>query len=271
MRDEWVDLNRRWWDERAPVHVASEFYDVGGFLSDPGSHTLQPFELAELGDVRGRTLVHPQCHFGLDTLSWARQGAQVTGLDFSAPAVSAARDVADRAGLDAEFVHANVYDAVEALDGRTFDVVYTGRGAINWLPDIERWARVMAALTAPGGTFYLTEFHPVHAILGDDDLTVAYPYFHDRDRPLEFDEAGTYAQPGTATADNRTVEWIHGLGAIFTALVDAGLTVELFHEFDYTLFSRWPFLVRDERGAYRLPEGTPSLPLMFSLRARKTS
>lgn len=269
MRDEWVDLNRRWWDERAPIHVGSELYDVPGFLADPEATTLRPFEVDEVGDVRGRTLVHPQCHFGLDTLSWARRGARVTGVDFSEAAVAAATDMAATAGLGAEFVVGNVYDAVDLVGGRTFDLVYTGLGALNWLPDIDRWARVMAALAAPGGILYLAEFHPLHAILGDDDLTVTYPYFHDRDAPIEFDEPGTYADLEATTEQNRTVEWHHGLGAVVTAIVDAGLTVELLHEFDYTLFPRWPFLVKSGRDTYRLPDGTPSIPLMYSLRARK--
>lgn len=269
MRDEWADLNRRWWDERAPIHVDSELYDVPGFLAHPDATTLRPFEIDEVGDVGGRTLVHPQCHFGLDTLSWARRGAQVTGLDFSEAAVAAATDVAATAGLGAEFVAGDVYDAVDLVAGRTFDVVYTGLGALNWLPDIDRWAQVMAALAVPGGVVYLAEFHPVHQILGDDDLAVTYPYFHDSDAPLELDEPGTYADLDATTEHNRTVEWTHGLGAVVTAIIDAGLTIELLHEFDHTLFPRWPFLVKSGRDTYRLPDHVPSIPLMYSLRARK--
>jgi SAM-dependent methyltransferase len=270
VRDEWVELNRAWWDERAPIHVASEFYDLEGFLADPAAVRLRPFEVAEVGDVAGRTLVHPQCHFGLDTLSWARLGATVTGIDFSERAVATAAEAARTAGLAADFVAGNVYDAVELVGGRQFDIVYTGLGAINWLPDIERWARVMADLAAPGGMLYLAEFHPVHSVLGDEDLTVTYPYFHDRDEPLTWDEEGTYAQLDAATEHNRTVEWHHGLGSVVSAVIDAGFTVELLHEFDHTLFPRWPFLVRDG-DTYRLPPEMPSIPLMFSLRARKAA
>ena len=269
MRDDWADLNRRWWDERAPLHVGSDLYGLDDFLADPDATTLRPFEVAEVGDVAGRTLVHPQCHFGMDTLSWARRGAVVTGLDFSEAAVAAAADAARQAALDAEFLSGNVYDAVELVGGRTFDIVYTGLGAINWLPDIERWAHVMAALTAPGGRFYLAEFHPVHAILGDDDLVVRHPYFHDRDQPLSFDEPGSYADLAARTRHNATVEWTHGLGAVVSALIDAGLVIELLHEFDYTLFPRWPFLVRTGRDTFRLPDGMPSVPLMYSVRAHR--
>ncbi len=264
-REEWFEANRANWDERVPIHVSGDFYDVAGF--EAGEERLRPFELAEVGDVAGKDLVHLQCHFGLDTLSWARHGARVTGLDFSAPAIEAARELASRLGLDAGFVRANVYDAVRALDGRAFDVVYTGFGALNWLPDIERWAGVVAALLGPGGFLYLAEFHPFAHVFGDEDLTVEHDYFHDE--PQVWDEPGTYADPEAETVHNRTYEWNHPLGDVVGAIVGAGLTVELLSEHDHTLFPRWPFLRRSPSGAYLLPEGTPRLPLMYSLRARK--
>ena len=189
MAEDWFEVNREMWDERVPIHVASELYDVEAFVA--GRSSLRPFELAELTDVGGRTLVHPQCHFGEDTLSWARLGAHVTGLDFSGPAIEAARELAERCDCEAEFVQANVYDSAEALGGRRFDIVYTGLGALNWLPDVERWADVMASLVAPDGCLYLAEFHPFSHVFGDDDLTVEYPYFHDE--PFVFPNAGSYA------------------------------------------------------------------------------
>jgi SAM-dependent methyltransferase len=262
MAEDWFEVNRELWDERVPIHVASALYDVEAFVA--GRSSLRAFELAELPDVKGRTLVHPQCHFGEDTLSWARLGARVTGLDFSGPAVSAACDLAARCRLEAEFVEANVYDASEALGGRTFEIVYTGLGALNWLPDVERWARVMASLVAPDGVLYLAEFHPFSHVFGDDDFTVEYPYFHDE--PIVFPITGTYASAGAKTVHNRAYEWNHGLGAVVSAIIAAGFELEFLHEHDYTLFARWPFLA-GERGSFRLPEGLPSLPLMYSLRA----
>jgi SAM-dependent methyltransferase len=263
MSEDWRRTNREMWDERVPIHTASDFYDVEGFLA--GASSLRPFEVAEVGDVSGRTLVHTQCHFGLDALSWARRGATVTGLDFSQPAIDAARALAARAGLQAEFVQADVYDASSALGGRRFDVVYTGLGAINWLPDIEAWARTMASLVAPGGIFYLSEFHPFSNVFADEDLSVAHAYFHEG--PFVWDEPGTYADLEAPTVHNRSIEWGHGLGEVVSAVIAAGLRIEFLHEHDHTLFPRWPFLRREEGGIYRLPEGTPSLPLMFSLRA----
>jgi SAM-dependent methyltransferase len=265
MAEDWIAVNRAMWDERVPIHVASGFYDVKGFLA--GATTLRQFELEEMGDVDGMALVHPQCHFGLDTLSWARRGARITGIDFSAPAIAAAREVAARAGIEAEFVRANVYDAVAALDGRQFDVVYTGIGAIIWLPDIDRWAKTMGELLVPGGRFYLAEFHPVTQMFADEEMTVTRSYF-DR-RPMQFDEPGTYADLSASTVHNRSVEWVHGLGDVVSALAAAGLTIELLHEHDFTLTPHWPFLERGEDGSYRLPTTIPAPPLMYSLRARR--
>ena len=263
--NDWRELNRALWDERVPIHVASDFYDAEGIVA--GRSSLRDFERAELGDVRGLSLVHLQCHFGLDTISWAREGARVAGLDFSERAVEAARELADRAGLadDARFVRADVYDAPQALDGERFDVVYTGLGALNWLPDVERWAHVVRALLKPGGRLYLVEFHPFTATLADDELTVAYPYFHEE--PLTFEDEGTYADLAAHTTQNRSVEWIHGLGEVVTAILGAGLQITLLHEHDHTLFERWPFLERHADGTYHLPADRPTLPLMYSLLA----
>lgn len=262
---DWISINRALWDERVPIHVEGEFYDVDGFLG--GRTALRDFVLAEMGDVEGATLVHPQCHFGLDTLSWARRGARVTGLDFSAPAIEAARDLARRAGIEAEFVRGNVYDAPELLGGRRFDVVYTGLGAIVWLDDIERWARAMVALLAPEGRFYLAEFHPLADVFAAESLAFEVSYFERS--PWVEEQPGTYADLEAETEHNRSVTWTHGLGEVVSALAAEGLALEFMHEHDYTLFPRWPFLERSSDGAYRMPEGMPTLPLMYSLLATR--
>jgi SAM-dependent methyltransferase len=258
------ELNRAFWDERVPIHTASDFYDVESFKA--GRDPLRPFELEEVGDVVGRRLVHLQCHFGVDTLAWARHGARVIGLDFSPPATEAARELAAEIGVEADFVTADVYDAVEALEGRRFDIVYTGLGALTWLPDLRRWARVAAELVEPGGFLYVSEFHPFQWIFGDEDLSIAYDYFH---QPLEFESPGSYADFEAKTDNNRTEEWSHALSDVIMSVIDAGLVLELFSEHDYTLFPRWPFLEKRGFDTYRLPEGHPSLPLMYSLRARR--
>jgi SAM-dependent methyltransferase len=261
----WLETNRANWDERVPIHVSGGFYDVGSFKA--GHERLRPFEIEEVGDVAGKDLLHLQCHFGIDTLSWARRGAKVAGLDFSAPAIEEARKLASELSLDAEFVEANVYDAVEALDRRTFDIVYTGLGALNWLPDIERWARVGSSLVRAGGFLYVSEFHPFSWVFGDEDLSLAHDYF--QKGPIIWDEPGTYADLDAETVHNRTYEWNHTLADVVSAVISAGLTLEFLHEHDYTLFPRWPFLEKTGFDTYRLPEGRPRLPLMYSLRARK--
>jgi SAM-dependent methyltransferase len=263
--DQWREVNRELWDERVPIHAEGEFYDLAGFAA--GRSTLRPFELTEMGSVAGLTLIHPQCHMGLDTLSWAREGARVTGLDFSEPAIKVARELAERIGVEADFVLSDVYDSVAAVNQRQFDVVYTGGGAINWLPDIRRWAGVMADLLVPGGRFYMFEFHPLHEVFGDEELTVERSYFERG--PLLYDEPGTYADLDAATLHNRSVDWVHGVGDVVSALIEAGLTIEFLHEHDYTLYPRWPFLEASPDGSYRMPEGRPALPLMYSLRARR--
>lgn len=265
--DEYLAVNRAMWDERVPIHVESEFYDVAGFRA--GGQTLRDFELAEMGDVAGKTLVHLQCHFGLDTLSWARRGAKVTGLDFSQPAVDAASKLAEEVGIDARFVAADVYDAAEAL-GDTYDIVYTGLGALVWLPDLKRWSEVVTSLLKPGGVLYLAEFHPVGNMLDDaEGTTVAYDYFNAD--PVVWDEPGTYAQLDAATKRNRSIEFEHGLGEVVTAITTAGLRVEFLHEHDFTLFPRFASLEVSKESfglAYRFAAGRPRVPLMYSLRAK---
>jgi SAM-dependent methyltransferase len=260
-------LNRAWWDERAPMHVRSDFYDVAGFKS--GRCSLGPQEVADLEPVAGKRLAHLQCHFGLDSLSWARRGAEVTGLDFSEPAIEAARALAAEAGIAARFVAGNVYDAHHLLGGG-FDIVYTGIGALNWLPDIERWAAEVALLLRPGGELYLVEFHPVLWIFAEDGPVVTYDYFTPPDGIRETGE-GSYADRGAPTRHNETCGWNHNIGAVVTALLRAGLVMTGLRESDRCYFQRLPSMVPDDTGGWRLPADLPSLPMVYTLRAVKPS
>ncbi|MBA4858305.1 class I SAM-dependent methyltransferase [Nocardia farcinica] len=263
---DYLTVNKALWDERVPVHLDSEFYDLDGFLA--GAEALRPFELAEVGDVGGADLVHLQCHFGLDTLAWARHGARVTGLDFSAPAIEAARRIADSAGLSARFVTADVYSAVDQL-AATYDIVYTGIGALCWLPDITRWARVVAALLRPGGFLYLAEFHPFTDVLDDvTGTTVTLDYFAEGPEVWDEPDAGTYADRSASMRNTTSVEFRHGLGEILTALAAAGLRLEFLHEHDHTLFPRFEALERHGI-EYRFPPGRARVPLMYSLKATR--
>jgi len=258
------------WDERVGHHRRSAFYDADGFVA--GTHDpLRDFELEELGDVAGLDLVHLQCHFGLDTLAWARRGARVTGLDFSGTGVEAAREIAAAAGLEATFVQADVHDAVDALGAHRFDVVYTGFGALNWLPDVAAWAQVVSGLLRPGGRLYLAEFHPFTDVFDWQERVVARSYF---DRSAQHDDSeGTYTDtdPDARFEHTASVEWQHPLGDVVTAVAGAGLVVRALREHDVTLYPRWPDLEADERGIHRLPAGEPSLPLVYTLLASAPS
>lgn len=261
---DWRGLNHANWDDRVPVHLASEFYDLAGFRA--GADSLRPFEAAEAGDVTGKRLVHLQCHVGLDTLSWARNGALVTGLDFSEPAIEAARSLAADLAIDASFVVADVYDAVTALGGRLFDVVYTGTGALVWLPDIPRWAGVVAALLEPGGFLYLVEGHPYAQILDHaQGASIVADYFDDQ--PTVEDFPYTYTD-GPALKHTKQVQFQHGIGQIVTALANEGLRIDLLNEHDFDAFRRFESL-EAHGGQYRFPAGRGRVPMMFSLRATR--
>ncbi|MGH9304086.1 MAG: class I SAM-dependent methyltransferase [Acidimicrobiales bacterium] len=261
---DYLELNRASWDERVPIHVASDMYDRDEFLA--GADHLHAFESDELGDLSGRRLVHLQCHFAMDTLSLARRGATVTGLDFSPAAIAVARQLSELLGMKARFVEAGVYEAVEAL-GETYDVVYTGKGAINWLPDLRTWAKVIASLLEPGGFLYLSEYHPLVGMMGDDSYEPQYPYFNSG---AIFDDAqGTYADPEAIIEHTSTVEWSHPLSEVLTAVIEAGLSVELFNEHQDCTFPRFSFMERHGPRDYRLPAGAIGLPFMYSLRAVK--
>jgi SAM-dependent methyltransferase len=260
---DWTEINRAWWDERGSLHEASRFYDLDGFVAAPDR--LRPFEIEDLGDVTGLDLLHLQCNMGTDTLSWATHGARVVGLDFSAPAIEAARRLAGRLDYDAEFVVAEVYDAVAALGGRTFDVVYTGMGALNWLPDLPRWAGIVAELVRPGGRLYVSELHPFLDVFADDTLDVVIGYW---DRAV-YSAEGSYADPDARMTQNKAAECNATIGEVVTAVADAGFVVRRLGEHDTTIYSRWPWLEQHGVGVYRMPVGRPSLPLVWTLLAEK--
>ncbi|MGW2644030.1 class I SAM-dependent methyltransferase [Streptomyces sp. NPDC001393] len=268
--DGWREDNRAMWDERVPVHVAGAYYDLDGFRAHPD--VLRDFETAEVGDVTGKTLLHLQCHIGTDTLSWAHRGAaRVVGLDFSAPAVEAARSLAAGLGHGPEraaFVTSDVYDAADAVPEPSYDIVYTGLGALCWLPDIRRWAKTAASLVAPGGFLYLAEFHPITEALDHATGSRIVRDYFSRDAQV-YDEPGTYADPGAFTFRNRSVQWQHTLGDVVSALAATGLRIEFLHEHDVSLFPAFEnFEIRD--GYHRFPADHPRIPLIYSLKATKS-
>jgi SAM-dependent methyltransferase len=263
--------NEALWDAWTAIHSRGDFYDLESFKA--GGVRIRPYEVEMIGDVSGRSLLHLQCHFGIDTLSWARLGARVTGADISPAAIDLARSLAIELGFpDARFVRANLYDLPDALGGR-FDIVYTSRGVLGWLPDVRAWARVVAHFLEPGGTFFITEAHPVLNVFENEgvrpgELRLAYPYW-EHAAPLTFEVKGSYADPTADVGHQTEHSWDHGLAEIVTALIDAGLRIETIVEHPF-LDWKVDFLVEDGEGRWSLPsDAGGELPLMFSLVATK--
>jgi SAM-dependent methyltransferase len=272
--DDYRKVNRASWDERAPAHAASPGYAVDRFAGDPAflSEVVR-FDLPLLGDISGLRGVHLQCHIGTDTISLARLGADMTGLDFSPASLAQARQVASLAGADVRFVEAEVYDAVTALGPRSFDLVYTGIGALGWLPDIARWAGVVAGLLQPGGRLFIREGHPMLWAIDDarpdNLLVVEYPYF-EREEPMVFDEGGTYVETDVTFTHNLTHEWNHGLGEIVTSLMDAGMDLTGLVEHDSVPWDALPGQMEQiEGGEWRLADRPWRLPHSYTLQAVK--
>ncbi|MEV6280225.1 class I SAM-dependent methyltransferase [Nocardia sp. NPDC051832] len=273
MTDDYRALNKANWDERAPAHAASPDYYVDRFLreADFVSDVVR-FDQPRLGDIRGLRTVHLQCHIGTDTLSLARLGAEVTGLDFSPASLAQARQLAERAGTPIEFVESDVYDARTALGASGFDLVYTGIGALCWLPSVRRWAETVAGLLRPGGRLFLREGHPVLWATDEthtEALVLGYPYF-ELAEPMVFADQGTYVETDAEFTATTTHEWNHGLGEIVTALLDAGLTLTGLTEHTSVPWNALPGqMKRGDDGEWRLSAHSERLPLSYTLQAGK--
>ena len=272
--DDYRDINRASWDERAPAHANSPDYNVQRFVDDPAfiSDVVQ-FDRSLLGDVSGLRGVHLQCHIGTDTVSLSRLGARMTGLDFSPAAMEQARALVGRSGDDVSFVESDVYDAVSALGGEQFDLVFTGIGALCWLPSISRWAAAVGALLKPGGRLFIREGHPMLWSLDDtrsDGLVVVdFPYF-ERDEPTVWEEGGTYVETDVVFTANTTHSWNHGLGEIATALIAEGLKITGLVEHDSVPWEALPGqMTKDDRGEWRLTDRPWRVPASYTLQAVK--
>ncbi|WP_433575722.1 class I SAM-dependent methyltransferase [Nocardia brasiliensis] len=273
MTDDYLLLNKANWDERAPAHAASRDYAVDRFRTEPGFLSdVVRFDLPLLGDITGCRGVHLQCHIGTDTISLARLGATMTGLDFSPASLAEARALSETTGAGVDFVESNVYDAVTALGAAQFDLVYTGIGALCWLPSVGRWAETVAGLLRPGGRLFLREGHPVLSSLDEnhtDRLVVGYPYF-ETPEPMVFSDGGTYVDTTAEFEQITTHEWNHGLGDIVTALLAAGLTITGLVEHRSVPWQALPGLMTlGDGGEWRLTEHQERVPLSYTLQARK--
>lgn len=273
---DYQDLNRANWDDRAEAHAASADYGVARFAADPAHLSdVVTFDRPRLGDVTGLRGVHLQCHIGTDTVSLARLGARMTGLDFSSRSLEQARRLAAAVGAEIDFVESELYAAVDALGGETFDLVYTGIGALCWLPDIRRWAQTVAALLKPGGRLFLREGHPVLWSLDydrtDDLLVLQEPYF-EQERPQVYTETGTYVDTDAVFTRNVTHEWNHGLGEIVSAVLEHGLTVTGLIEHDTVPWDALPGRMRKVAGGeWQLTDRPERLPHTYTLTAVRGS
>jgi SAM-dependent methyltransferase len=266
--DKRLEQNKAHWNEVTPIHVNSTFYDMAGFKAG-NSRMIMPFEPEEVGDVRGKSLLHLQCHIGMDTLAWARLGAKVTGVDFSCEAIKAARKLSKEIGIKARFIESDIHTLPDALTGK-FDIVYTGGGAICWLPDLARWAKIIARFLKRGGFVYIMEGHPFMSIFDNTpkapELKLKYSYFNNPDW-LDEDPGNDYAD-SSYIVKNGTSEWMHPLSEIINSLIQSGLKIEFLHEYPMLFFKQFSFMVKGKDGYWHLKGD--KLPQIFSLKATKT-
>lgn len=263
--DQYFEANKDLWNQRTVIHKDSSFYDLAGFRA--GNRALTPIELNELGDVKGKSMLHLQCHFGMDSLDWARLGAQVTGIDLSDEAIRQAQQLNDELGLDARFICCNVYDVPQHVQER-FDIVFTSYGVIGWLPDLDRWAAVIADRLKPGGLFYMAEFHPVVWMFDEEFTRIAY-YYENREL-IVTENQGTYTDR-EAPIKAKEYSWNHSLSEVLNALIRHGLQIELFNEHMYSPYPCFANVVESEAGRWHIKGMEGKIPMVYSIRAVKST
>jgi ubiquinone/menaquinone biosynthesis C-methylase UbiE len=263
--EEYYETNKRRWNELVDIHAKSKEYDLENFIA--GKNSLHRVELANLGDVKGKRLLHLQCHFGLDTISWARLGAKVTGVDFSDTAIELAREIAKKVCVDAEFVCSNIFDLTKVLEGE-YDIVFTSYGVLCWLKDIEEWARIITHYLKKGGVFLLAESHPFMWVFDDasEELKLKYSYWHNEE-PLSWEDDGTYADKEAKVTNKKSYEWQHTVSDVLNALIKAGLTIDEVGEYPDLVWAYTPASKRVDEEYFRIP-GDP-LPQTWSVKASK--
>lgn len=259
----YLTINKTTWNDRLKTHLESDFYDVEHFLK--GKSSLNSIELALLGDLNGKRVLHLQCHFGQDTLSLGRLGAEVTGVDFSDKAIEAAQDLALKTGIDARFICADIYDLPNHLNEQ-FDLVFTSYGTIGWLPDLDKWATIVSQFLKPDGQFVFAEFHPVVWMFDNDFETIYYPYFNGD--PILETTTGSYADK-SADLTLSSMTWNHGLAEVFTALANQKISVELFREYDYSPYNCFKGMDEFEPGKFRIQKFGNKIPMVYALVGRK--
>lgn len=263
MKDEYLKVNKESWNERAKVHYDSDFYDNKSFLK--GKSSLNSIELALLGDVKGKSILHLQCHFGQDTISLSKMGAHVTGVDFSEVAIEQAKGLAKEMGTDTQFVCSDVYSVSDILTQK-FDIVFTSYGTIGWLPDINKWAGVVSHFLKRGGQFIFADFHPVIWMFDDNFKEITYKYFNS-DPIVELSE-GTYTDGGEEVSKD-TISWNHGMGEVISSLLSAGLILNSLKEYDYSPYNCFPDMDEVAPSMFNLKNFGDKLPMVYSILATK--
>lgn len=261
--EDYIRHNKDTWDKRTAVHVTSEFYNVEGFLQ--GDSSLNETELSLLGDIKGKSILHLQCHFGMDSLSMARMGAKVTGMDLSGSAIAKAQELNATLGLDAQFICCDVYDLPQHLD-QQFDIIFTSYGVIGWLPDLQRWGKIIHTFLKPGGRFILAEFHPVVWMFDNEFTRIQYSYFNTE--AIVEDSTGTYTDRSAAIA-YKEISWNHSLDEVFGGLLQNGLTLTGFREYDFSHYNCFAHMQQTGERRYIIEPLGHKAPLMYSLTAVK--
>ena len=261
----YLEINKQSWNKKTPIHLTSDFYDVEGFLN--GNTSLNPIELALLGDVNGKSILHLQCHFGQDTLSLGRMGADVTGIDLSDKAIESANELAIKIGVDATFICCNIYDLPNLLD-KKFDIVFTSYGTIGWLPDLDKWAEVVSTFLKSEGKFVFVEFHPVVWMFDDNFDKIGYNYFNSG--PIIEVYNGTYADK-TADLSQEYVMWNHGMAEVLNALIKNNIQINSLDDFDYSPYNCFSETIEFEPKKFRIKHLDNKIPMVYSIVGSKTS
>ncbi|MEI8280606.1 MAG: class I SAM-dependent methyltransferase [Bacteroidota bacterium] len=260
---DYIEKNKASWNQRTDYHVKSEFYKNDDFIN--GASSLNDIELQLLGDIKGKSLLHLQCHFGQDTLSLARLGAHVTGMDLSDKAIAQAQQLATQININAHFVCCDIYDLPAHLH-QQFDIIYTSYGAIGWLPDMDKWAKIIAHFLKPGGKFIIVEFHPVVWMFDENFKEVQYNYFN-KETIVEL-ESGTYADR-EAPIKHESVSWNHSMSEVLNALIREGLSIDLLNEYDYSPYNCFNETVKLDERKYRIKHLGDKIPMVYAIVATK--
>ncbi len=260
----YFEINRQSWNKKADIHINTAFYDVDGFIK--GKNSLKDIELSLLGDINGKSILHLQCHFGQDTLSLARMGANVTGVDISDRSIQLANELAEKTKLNAEFICCNIYDLPKYLN-KQFDIVFTTYGTIGWLPDLSKWAELISRFLKPGGEFIFVEFHPVVWMFDDEFEKIGYNYFNTG--PIIETFVGTYAEK-SADLSQEYVGWNHGLGEVINSIVSNQLQIVSMEEFNYSPYDCFRHTIEVSPGKFRINKFDDKIPMVYSLKARKS-